>query len=135
MPHQQPSARRAGANLTGSLLGSRAAVRLMRAQPAAPRPAYHIFNMGFSGWGARLSRTAATHKSSKTGLTALTAALAQELRAAGAPRSRACTPRSLPGRGSCARALARPAPSGVQRSACRVLCTLGRTSADSYGNV
>ena len=56
----------------------------MRRQPRTPRPAYHIFNLGFSGWGARFSRTAATHKSSKTGLTALTAALAQELRAAGA---------------------------------------------------
>ena len=78
------SLRSAGANLTGSLLGSRAAVRLMRRQPRAPAPAYHIFNLGFSGWGARFSRTAATHKSSKTGLTALTAALAQELRDAGA---------------------------------------------------
>lgn len=44
-----------GANLTGGLLGSRAAVRLMRQQPRAPRPAYHIFNLGFSGWGALLA--------------------------------------------------------------------------------
>ena len=73
-----------GANLTGSLLGSRAAVRLMRTQPLASHPTYHIFNLGFSGWGARFSRTAVTHKSSKTGLTALIAALREELNAAGA---------------------------------------------------
>ena len=59
----------------------------MRTQPLASHPAYHIFNLGFSGWGARFSRTAVTHKSSKTGLTALTAALREELNAAGAPAS------------------------------------------------
>ncbi len=128
MQHRQPGTRRAGANLTGSLLGSRAAVRLMRAQPAAPRPAYHIFNLGFSGWGARFSRTAATHKASKTGLTALTAALAQELRAAGAPRPRARILRPL-GHVSCARALAMLVPSAARRSACRALCTSGLKSA------
>lgn len=34
----------------------------MRSQPAAPAPAYHIFNYGFSAWGAAFSRSAATHK-------------------------------------------------------------------------
>lgn len=32
----------------GSLLGSREAIRLMREQPAQPKPNYHIFNLGFS---------------------------------------------------------------------------------------
>ena len=42
VPHQQPSARRAGANLTGSLLGSRAAVRLMRAAGGAAARLPHL---------------------------------------------------------------------------------------------
>ena len=41
--------------MTGSLLGSRAALRVMRQQPQHPHPAYHIFNLGFSGWGAKVS--------------------------------------------------------------------------------
>ena len=42
--------------MVGSLLGSRAAVRLMLAQPLAPEPVYHIFNCGFSKWGAKVGR-------------------------------------------------------------------------------
>eukprot|EP00955_Chlamydomonas_euryale_P110307 365990-Chlamydomonas_euryale.AAC.37 len=72
-----------GANVLGSLFGSRAAIRLMRSQPAAPGPAYHVFNLGFSSWGASFSKTAATHKSTKRSLTQLTASLVEELRAAG----------------------------------------------------
>ncbi len=45
-----------GANVLGSLLGSRAAVRLMRAQTRQPQPCYHIFNLGFSSWGAAFSK-------------------------------------------------------------------------------
>ncbi len=26
----------------------------MRSQPAAAKPVYHIFNMGFSSWGAKV---------------------------------------------------------------------------------
>ena len=33
---------------------SQQAVRLMRQQPAAGEPAYHIFNCGFSKWGAKV---------------------------------------------------------------------------------
>lgn len=33
---------------------SQQAVRLMRQQPAAAEPAYHIFNCGFSKWGAKV---------------------------------------------------------------------------------
>ena len=49
-----------GTNVLGSLLGCREAVRLMREQPpgADGRPRYHIFNLGFSGWGAKVRRRA-----------------------------------------------------------------------------
>lgn len=45
-----------GTNVTGSLLGCQQALRLMRAQPAgeAGQPCYHIFNFGFSKWGAKV---------------------------------------------------------------------------------
>lgn len=48
-----------GSNVLGSLLGSRAAVGLMRRQPKPTEgPEYHIFNLGFSSWGAAFSKTA-----------------------------------------------------------------------------
>lgn len=37
---------------------SQQAVRLMRQQPAAAEPAYHIFNCGFSKWGAKVGEAA-----------------------------------------------------------------------------
>ena len=55
----------------------------MRRQPPSGQPAYHIFNLGFSAWGRKLSATACTHKSTKTALSALTEALGDDLRAAG----------------------------------------------------
>ena len=74
----------AGSNVAGSLLGSREALRLMQQQPAARRPAYHIFSLGFSRWGAGLSRSACTHKATKSALTQLTRSLAEEVKEAGA---------------------------------------------------
>lgn len=47
-----------GTNVTGSLLGCQQAIRLMQAQPAAAggEPVHHIFNFGFSKWGAKVGR-------------------------------------------------------------------------------
>lgn len=73
-----------GTNVIGSLLCCREAVRVMRAQPGSPVPIYHIFNMGFSRWGAGFTKSAATHKCTKVALTQLTDSLAAELRESGA---------------------------------------------------
>lgn len=55
---------------------------------------------GFSWWGVGLSKTAATHKATKTALTQLTAALRQELHEAGArspfPTRPSCIIRTTP---------------------------------------
>jgi NAD(P)-dependent dehydrogenase (short-subunit alcohol dehydrogenase family) len=67
-------------NLTGALLGSAEAIRLMRKQGEPSSPRYHIFNLGFSSFGANHSRTPVTHKASKLGVAALSRHLAQELR-------------------------------------------------------
>lgn len=72
-----------GTNVLGTLLGSRAAVRVMRRQPPSEQPAYHIFNMGFSGWGAKFSKSAVTHKATKSALTQANTSLVEELAAAG----------------------------------------------------
>ena len=68
-------------NVFGSLLCSRQAIRLFRSQPAAssPFPRYHLFNLGFSRWGAAFSRSAATHKATKMALSQLNTALREEL--------------------------------------------------------
>ncbi|CAD7695532.1 unnamed protein product [Ostreobium quekettii] len=65
-----------GANVLGSLFGCREALRLMRDQPGGP---FHIFNMGFSRWGASFSKSACSHKATKRALTQLTESLAEEL--------------------------------------------------------
>lgn len=65
----------------------REAIRVMRRQPPAARPAYHIYNLGFSAWGRKLSATACTHKATKSALSALTEALSTDLAAAGAGRN------------------------------------------------
>ncbi|PRW58142.1 hypothetical protein C2E21_2861 [Chlorella sorokiniana] len=72
-----------GTNVLGSLLGSQQAVRLMRQQPAAAEPVYHIFNYGFSKWGAKLTKSAVTHKATKRALSQLMESLADELKEAG----------------------------------------------------
>lgn len=79
------------ANLLGALLCTRAAIGLMASQPqpgaaasdAGGAPAYQIWNFGFSKYGASFSRSAATHKATKVGLSQLTASANEELRAAG----------------------------------------------------
>ena len=70
-------------NVTATLLGTRAAVRLMGAQADGPDPLFHVYNFGFSAWGRGLSRSAATHKATKAAVTVATRAVADECRAAG----------------------------------------------------
>jgi len=52
----------ANANLLGPLLANRAALRVM-VPHSGPENSRHIYNLGFSSWGAKLSKSAATHKS------------------------------------------------------------------------
>ena len=49
----------------------------------AASPTYHIFNFGFSPWGAALSSAVCTHKATKTGLAQLNTSLRKELQTAG----------------------------------------------------
>lgn len=72
-------------NVLGSLLGSRAAVRLMREQPGAKEgpPQFHILNFGFTEFGAKNTKSATTHKATKSSLMWLTRALLEELKEAG----------------------------------------------------
>ncbi|MEC9486658.1 MAG: SDR family oxidoreductase [Prosthecochloris sp.] len=70
-------------NLCGSLLMSRAALDIMMQQPGSPSPAYHIFNFGFTSFGARFSRSPVPHKASKTGVAAITRHLSEELERCG----------------------------------------------------
>nr|WP_242467846.1 SDR family oxidoreductase [Halorhodospira neutriphila] len=67
-------------NLAGAMALSAEAVRLMRRQPEAPHPRYHLFNLGFSAFGAALSRTSIPHKVSKLAVASLSAHLRRELR-------------------------------------------------------
>ena len=66
-------------NLFGSMLMSRTAVEIMSWQPCEDLPRYHIFNMGFSDFGARFSRSNIPHKASKLGVAALSRFLEKEL--------------------------------------------------------
>ena len=85
-------------NLTGAILCCQKAVRLMRRQDegsaGGSRRAresngsnspqrYHVYNFGFSQWGASFSKSTCTHKATKRGLSQLTASLAEELLEAG----------------------------------------------------
>mmetsp|Transcript_13664 Transcript_13664/g.26228 ORF Transcript_13664/g.26228 Transcript_13664/m.26228 type:complete len:389 (+) Transcript_13664:85-1251(+) len=74
-----------GTNVLGSILCCREAINLMRKQKGAEGsvPLYHIFNFGFSPWGAALSSAVCTHKATKTGLAQLNTSLADELNRAG----------------------------------------------------
>eukprot|EP00884_Botryococcus_braunii_P005386 jgi/Botrbrau1/14849/Bobra.0326s0003.1 len=94
----------AGVNVVGSLLGCREATgsQFIHRKGQAPGAA-HCNNIltststgprgfsavggegraGFSSWGAALSKTAVTHKATKTALTQLTASLCQELQDSG----------------------------------------------------
>ncbi|MCG8342611.1 MAG: SDR family oxidoreductase [Chlorobiales bacterium] len=70
-------------NLSGSLLMSKIAVEIMSRQPSEDMPLYHIFNMGFSSTGAKLSRSNIPHKASKLGVAAVSSFLERELREQG----------------------------------------------------
>jgi chlorophyll(ide) b reductase len=69
-------------NLSGSIMLCAEAVRLMKRQPSSSEPVYHIFNMGFSSFGAFFSRSAVSHKASKRGVAKLTHFLAGEIKEA-----------------------------------------------------
>ena len=84
-------------NLTGAILCCQKAVRLMRRQDegsaggsrraresngGSPQR-YHVYNFGFSQWGASFSKSTCTHKATKRGLSQLTASLSEELLEAG----------------------------------------------------
>jgi chlorophyll(ide) b reductase len=70
-------------NLSGSILLSAEAARLMNRQPNSREAIYHIFNMGFSSVGAALSRTSVPHRASKRGVAELTRFLSEELKVSG----------------------------------------------------
>jgi len=76
------------ANLIGPLLCCRAVLQL--AVEAGDARRFVAWNFGFSDWGANLSKSAATHKATKTGLTQLTKSLNADvaaMRAAGGTSS------------------------------------------------
>ncbi len=66
-------------NLFGSLLMSKTAVEVLSLQPSEEQPLFHIFNMGFSSKGAKLSRSNIPHKASKLGVAAVSSFLEKEL--------------------------------------------------------
>jgi len=70
-------------NLTGAILCCQKAVRVMQRQPHGTDPEtrqlYHVYNFGFSQWGASFSKSTCTHKATKRGLSQLTHSLSQEL--------------------------------------------------------
>ncbi|KAK3238257.1 chlorophyll(ide) b reductase, variant 2 [Cymbomonas tetramitiformis] len=70
-------------NVLGSMLGCREAILTMRAQADSPVPVYHVFNFGFSAWGALFSSSTCSHKATKKALAQLTTSLSEELTKAG----------------------------------------------------
>jgi len=66
-------------NLAGTLQACAVAVRRMQAQPPAAEAVYHLFNFGFSAFGARLSRTNIPHRVSKLAVAELSRQLRHEL--------------------------------------------------------
>ena len=81
-------------NLTGAVLCCQKAAKIMvrqapkvgsassRRDSASPHVPFHVYNFGFSTWGASFSRSTCTHKATKRGLSQLTVSLAAELAAA-----------------------------------------------------
>ncbi|MGF1486726.1 MAG: SDR family oxidoreductase [Prochloraceae cyanobacterium] len=69
-------------NLLGSMLLCAAAIRLMKQQKSSHQPIYHIFNLGFSNFGANFSKSTVPHKASKRGVAEITHFLGQELKQA-----------------------------------------------------
>jgi chlorophyll(ide) b reductase len=71
-------------NLCGTMMLCGEVIRAMLRQPCeGKRPAYHIFNMGFSAAGVRSSPTAAPHRASKRAVALATGFLDAELKRAG----------------------------------------------------
>lgn len=71
-------------NLSGSMMLSAEALRVMLRQPASGRvPQYHLFNMGFSSAGLRSSPTSVAHRSSKRAVAMMSELLVDELQKAG----------------------------------------------------
>ena len=97
-------------NLTGSILCCQKAIRMMtrqaerrssctrsnpglgkifvsrdgaRTEGKGKATPFHVYNFGFSAWGASFSKSTCTHKATKRGLTQLTVSLTDELKAAG----------------------------------------------------
>ena len=77
-------------NLTGAVLCCQKAAKIMVRQrrgslqrgDASGDVPFHVYNFGFSTWGASFSRSTCTHKATKRGLSQLTVSLAAELAAA-----------------------------------------------------
>lgn len=71
-------------NLSGSMMLSAEALRVMLAQPVVGNaPRYHLFNMGFSEAGLRSSPTSVAHRASKRAVAIMSELLVGELKAAG----------------------------------------------------
>ena len=77
-------------NLTGAVLCCQKAAKIMVRQrrgslqrgDASGDVPFHVYNFGFSTWGASFSRSTCTHKATKRGLSQLTVSLTEELAAA-----------------------------------------------------
>lgn len=71
-------------NLSGSMMLSAEALRVMLRQPASEgKPVYHLFNMGFTAAGLRSSPTSVPHRASKRAVAIMSELLRQELEASG----------------------------------------------------
>jgi chlorophyll(ide) b reductase len=71
-------------NLSGSMMLSAEALRVMLRQPAGEGgPRYHLFNMGFTAAGLRSSPTSVPHRASKRAVAIMSELLRRELQAAG----------------------------------------------------
>lgn len=89
-------------NLTGAILCCQKAVKIMTRQQSnsdgsttrsgsssismtnqSQTIPFHVYNFGFSKWGASFSKSTCTHKATKRGLSQLTVSLTEELKAAG----------------------------------------------------
>ena len=71
-------------NLSGSMMLSAEALRVMLRQPAGEgEPRYHLFNMGFTAAGLRSSPTSVPHRASKRAVAIMSELLRGELEAAG----------------------------------------------------
>ena len=70
---------------TGTAAGPKDAfgALLFGSTPRAPPQLYHVYNFGFSRWGASFSKSTCSHKATKRGVAQLTQSLSEELLEAG----------------------------------------------------